>query len=359
MTLGPSVIAPPKAVSVSVAVEPALNVLNSMSMLNFAGRLSGLDEWVTRTAQALSAEDLHRNYLIISILYDATLIDDYAALEFPAYLEALAAQAPTRLRDRVIEGLLSRASGDEAPSAGQLLKDSGQFISYVQKISGAPGSQDVELLKEAHTLLNDPSAMHSLILSHLQKMWETVMVGEWARVHAMLEDAAAAFQGINLRALAFADAFRFITGRDISGELDPASVPPQVIFVPSVHIGPYITLYERGQMLRVCFGARAPVGVEGYSSQLGRSQLLVWLNALADDTRLSILELIAHNGEVCAQDIIARFNLSQSSASRHLRQLRAAGYLTERRRDGANKCYTLNPGRVEEMIAALRDLLIK
>jgi ArsR family transcriptional regulator len=68
------------------------------------------------------------------------------------------------------------------------------------------------------------------------------------------------------------------------------------------------------------------------------------MNALADDTRLRILEILTKHDELCAQDIIEELGLSQSSVSRHLSQLSATGFLVERRRD-VNKCYSLNVDR--------------
>jgi DNA-binding transcriptional ArsR family regulator len=50
--------------------------------------------------------------------------------------------------------------------------------------------------------------------------------------------------------------------------------------------------------------------------------------------------------------------LSQSSASRHLRQLTASGFLSERRRDVA-KCYSLNKERIDDTMHALKDFLRK
>jgi len=357
MTLGPSVIAPPKTINVRVALEPALNALNSLSMLNFVDRLSGLDDWVIDAAQLLTPEQLRLNQLIISVLYDATMIDEQASHSFPTYLDFLAKQPPEVMSRRVIDGLLTKTEGN-ALKADDLLSSPEGFIGYVQQISDTGGSYHVDLLMDAYGLLSDPPALKQQILDHLGWAWKNILADEWSQVEPLLGEAVAAFRDVNLKALGFSEAFRFITGRDIGSELDSGMVPENVVFVPSAHIGPYITLYERSQVLRICFGARSPSGFEGISSQLNRSQLLVWLNALADDTRLSILELIATEGEICAQDIIARFDLSQSSASRHLRQLRAAGYLTERRRDGANKCYSLNSARVEEMISALKTLLL-
>jgi len=106
----------------------------------------------------------------------------------------------------------------------------------------------------------------------------------------------------------------------------------------------------------VFFGVRQPRDVGHQNAALRRSELLVWLNALADETRLRMLEMLAREEEICAQDFITTLELSQSSASRHLRQLTASGYVTERRRDVA-KCYSLNRERVEDTVRALQQLL--
>ena len=54
--------------------------------------------------------------------------------------------------------------------------------------------------------------------------------------------------------------------------------------------------------------------------------------------------------------MINLLDLSQSAASRHLKQLSATGYLIERRREGA-KCYSLNPDRIEATLQALANFL--
>jgi len=52
--------------------------------------------------------------------------------------------------------------------------------------------------------------------------------------------------------------------------------------------------------------------------------------ALADETRLRILNLLAH-GELCVCEIEHALEIGQSKASRHLAYLRNAGLVTDRR----------------------------
>src|SRR5262249_37308229 len=156
------------------------------------------------------------------------------------------------------------------------------------------------------------------------------------------------------------EAIRAVVGRDLRTHWGRVMDRIEhVIFVPSAHTGPYVTKFTTGNTLRLVFGARLPKGFQATgSSALSRSELLVRLNALADDTRLRILELLAYKGELCAQDIITLLDLSQSSVSRHLSQLSASGFINERRREVA-KCYSLNPERLQDTTRALTQLLQK
>jgi ArsR family transcriptional regulator len=53
--------------------------------------------------------------------------------------------------------------------------------------------------------------------------------------------------------------------------------------------------------------------------------------ALADETRLEILALLATHGELCVCDLQEVLGIIQSKTSRHLQYLKHAGLLTDRR----------------------------
>jgi DNA-binding transcriptional ArsR family regulator len=106
--------------------------------------------------------------------------------------------------------------------------------------------------------------------------------------------------------------------------------------------------------VRFIVSARIPEGIPAHLSALSRSELLVRLNALADDTRLRILELLARQGEMTTPDIRAHLELSQSAVSRHLEHLTATGYLIGLREQGTN-LYRLNPDRIDHTFRALKE----
>jgi DNA-binding transcriptional ArsR family regulator len=130
-----------------------------------------------------------------------------------------------------------------------------------------------------------------------------------------------------------------------------------VIFVPNPHIGPYLRNVHAGDALWLIYGARLPSGASIDAPDLSRAEILVRLSALADEGRLRILRLIAERGEMRSPEVMQVLEMSQPTASRHLTQLTANGYLIERRCDGA-KCYDLNLDRIEETIQAIKSYLI-
>jgi DNA-binding transcriptional ArsR family regulator len=353
----------PQSVKVSFALEPVRNVLNSLCLINWVEDLSGLDAWVTRTAAALTPEQLHTNRVVCEGLHYASY-PDKAWPDFPAYLDALAVQDPLVLRDQLLRAYArigqkaARDRGDTTPLPGQqaLLASLDTFLTYLE----ANFSHfNISIETEAHALLNDPPAMQDLIVSHLREMWDRFMAREWERVKPMLQESVHAFQQLD---------FSGKTAAEIARAIDPAlgdnwekweryiAQAEQVLFVPSAHLGPYASKFLGERVFVVFFGARLPEGTRVSSPALTRSELLVRLSALADDTRLSILDLLTQHDELYAQDIMTRLDLSQSAASRHLRQLSATGYVIERRCEGA-KCYRLNRDRFRNTIRALEQFL--
>lgn len=72
------------------------------------------------------------------------------------------------------------------------------------------------------------------------------------------------------------------------------------------------------------------------------------LKAIAQETRLSILELL-RDGERCVCEIFPAINQEQSNVSRHLNMMRKAGILT-RRKDGLRIFYAVKHSEVLEII---------
>lgn len=76
------------------------------------------------------------------------------------------------------------------------------------------------------------------------------------------------------------------------------------------------------------------------------------LKALADPTRIGIVNCLARSPELCVCNLTEMFGLSQPTISHHLRVLREAG-LVEAEKRGTWSYYRLNRAAVAELAFAL------
>jgi ArsR family transcriptional regulator, arsenate/arsenite/antimonite-responsive transcriptional repressor len=83
-----------------------------------------------------------------------------------------------------------------------------------------------------------------------------------------------------------------------------------------------------------------------------RDQLAAHFKALADPTRIAIVNQLSASDEVCVCNLTATFDLSQPTISHHLRILRHAG-LVESTPRGTWAYYRLVPEAVEALRGAL------
>lgn len=348
---------------VEFVVHQGMIFLNSLIILNQADELSGFGEWVTRITEDITPKRIRQNEMMMRVLFPGFELETT-----PATFEALIAQIEgmdaEAARDRILESFVERINEyglalDTTPAA--MLADQAAFMEVVhaliarwRQVKGV--EYDPAVFDEAYAYLLDPPRMQAFVASHMRFMWENGLKAEWERNLPVLQASADAFSQLDLDGLSPVEAARTVTGRDMSEHWKDMQQPSRIVFLPSAHIGPYLSWFVEGDTTYIVFGARVPEGMPAPSPALGRSELLVRLNALADDTRLQIIDLLVKHDEMCAQTIKDTLGLSQSSASRHLRQLTATGYISERRRDVA-KCYTLNMDRFEDTLRALRQFV--
>ena len=85
-------------------------------------------------------------------------------------------------------------------------------------------------------------------------------------------------------------------------------------------------------------------------------QEVFMLKALADDTRLSIVQLLT-NGEHCACKILEHYSITQPTLSYHMKILCESGLVTARR-DGAWMHYALNREPLEQLNTLIKALSV-
>ncbi|MBN2556448.1 MAG: winged helix-turn-helix transcriptional regulator [Anaerolineales bacterium] len=356
-------IAEPAQQLISVERSSALSCFHSLLMLVHVDKYSGLGEWVYETEAALTDEERERHTLVMIGLHYAARPQE-AWSSFPAFIDHLEALPAPEVRDRILRkyhSLPLREGGEtEAPFDPEaILRSEEGYMAYLaQRFPEKVVQNAIERL--AYRYLIDPPALQALVTSHLKSMWDRFLAKEWEE-NATVENASVeAFRKVDFTSMSKQDALAFFSGQpaDLDHWTCMLRNAERLVFVPSIHIGPYLGYLEMKSTLYIFFGARSPQGFLNADYHLSHAELLVRLRALADDNRLRILKMLAHTKELKSQDIIERLDLSQSAASRHLQQLGATGFLTERRCEGA-KCYQFNPSRMEDTLEALRSYLLK
>lgn len=369
---GPDVVLAPQEVKVSVEVDPVYNLLASLMILNNLPYRSGFDNWVQETAASMGASQRHTNQLIFWALGYHLLPQLHLTWQtwpdFPAFLDYLADEDPLHLRDGLLDILVTKPRKRHPqltpPSPQALLGSVDTYLNYIEsvlKLAEEKTEFDPALYREAHALLNRPQQLRTLIASHLQEMWYTWLAPEWARLSPTVEESVAAFRRLDYTGMSAYQAMQAVTGRDLRGiiGMDELAGVEHIVFTPSPHSGPYVAWTVIGKVMQLGYGMRFPADVSGGTAVLSHSELLMLLNALDDDIRLRILQLLLRHKEMCAPEIMAHFDLTQSTASRHLRQLSATELVVERRKGGAKKCYSLNRVRVADVLRTLERVLLE
>jgi ArsR family transcriptional regulator len=87
---------------------------------------------------------------------------------------------------------------------------------------------------------------------------------------------------------------------------------------------------------------------------INRERMAQLCHALSDETRLQLLTLLAE-GEQCVCDLTDVLKSSQSRLSFHLKTLKEAGLLHDRR-EGRWVYYSLDPAALEELVELVDSL---
>lgn len=86
------------------------------------------------------------------------------------------------------------------------------------------------------------------------------------------------------------------------------------------------------------------------------SEYALIMKALSDETRIKIFEMLSH-GELCACNILEKFNISQPTLSYHMKILCESG-LVNGRRDGIWMRYSINKDRLGAVGMLFDELIV-
>lgn len=358
----------------SVRIEPVRNVLNTMMLIADCNAYPGVHSFVTQTQEALP-RDVRRNNEIIMVGLHYAAMPEKDFSNFEAYLEdlektqgALFHQRVFRSYDMISAYKINIIGGDGAASVTQkdidrLLSSKQIYLEYLEQCFGNENI-DHDLEGAAYDYLVEPERLKTFLIKHLRYMWDNFLKEEFARQYPVLEHVVAGFNCMNFSSVPPIDIVNRITGHDIEAEwsnkkweLDWIKSSKKVVFTPSLHMGPYIGRRMKKDTMFIFYTPRTVDEAEAFSQELNRADIAGRLNTLSDDIRLRILKMLTQAPELSSKQIMEDLNLTQSSASRHLKQLSITGFIKERRQNSA-KIYTLNPSFIQQTLEAVSAYLL-
>lgn len=349
---------PMNVLPANIELATVHNVLHGMALLSGGEHLALCSQWVQQTTAALSPVQQQRNHVLFEGLREI-FVRDHDWPDFPTYLAWLTTQNPFALRDAALRWLCySLRGGALSVQPDDLLTKRDTYIMCVMQVRGITGV-DPAIMAEAHALLNDPSAMHDLIVEHLTELWEQIVAPEWCKLTegrvAPLPHAVCVFQShLAHNEPIAAEALRMVTGRLAPDLPRPGVDVTRVVLVPSLHVGWHVTMWVVDTTLYVFF---APPPQPGYilrSSPVGPVEMSMRLRALADETRLRILDLVAQKHVISVAEIATDLVLPQSTVLHHLEHL--CHYLIECGGQGGSKTYMLNSLQFDLTVRCMEQL---
>jgi DNA-binding transcriptional ArsR family regulator len=210
----------------------------------------------------------------------------------------------------------------------------------------------------APLMFDDPAALLERFAALLEAYWDEAFAAEWERLEPRLADAVTesgrliASEGIyalltSLWPQLRVDPQREEFGLDVPHHHDVEITEDRpLVLVPSAYVWPHVRVNcDEPWPAAVIYPA--PFVFRDARRRIPDAELLRVLRALADDTRLRALKLIAERPR-STQELAPLVGISEAGLSKHLRILAAAGVL-EARRDGYYVLYSLVRERVEPL----------
>lgn len=355
------IVRPAKPFRYSFSTAPVYNALASLFLL-----MPDAEEplnWLSKNTHSLTDEQLEVNWHVSRAAFSYLHGDTSSA--FPDWIDAFAARDPQELIEHEARELIAFAGvyfpgNSSFPSPDTVLRDREAYLSLTRSIVEAQNGTFKEGFYSAEfERLQHPQQRQQTMVAHLRRVWANLLEEEWNQAEPLVRDSMEAFQSLSFDGLSRRETILEITGINrIPSHWDIwLSDVEELVFIPSVHIGNFLLLAEvHAGKAYILFPARIPKGAARKFQALSRTQLLARLRALADETRLLILDLIAHSGPKSAGDVMTEMKLSQSSASRHLSQLSTAGFLNIDK-EGGVKVYSITTNAIEETFLRLQEYL--
>lgn len=347
--------------NIQISLEPVRNMIYSLLLIEKSNNLSGINHWPIDTYNAMTLEEKETHSLIFNGLYYA-IMPKQSWTTFPGYIEHLASVPSQQLVLNLLSSYLDYPSPlKQEVDTETILASEDSYINFLNTIIDSQGNAcciiDETLERRAYKLLIRPELLQKTVVKHLTMLWDKYLAAEWISVKSIALDSVNSFNQMEFPNMDIHDVIKQITDKDSriifkKYTLNRIESVKRFIFVPSPHVGPYIHKLIQGESMWVFFGAKLPTGSKFDAPALDHQEIVTKLTAIADTKRLAVLKHIATVGERNSSQIINDLNLSQSAASRHLKQLSATGLLKEnRKQDG--KYYQINRDKIDSIFKSV------
>jgi len=219
----------------------------------------------------------------------------------------------------------------------------------------------------AALIFDDPPALAGAFAELLRDYWDAAFGEEWEQLEPRLA-AAVTDAG---RVIAADGVYALLPGLSRRLRVDPAreefglDVPHEhrvevtetnrLLLVPSAFVWPHVRVNcDAPWPLSVIYPASFVIA--DARPRIPSADLVRVLRALADDTRLRALRLIAERPR-STQELAPLVGITEAGLSKHRRQLAQAGVLTTRR-DGYYVLYSVDVGRLAPLSDTLLSFLL-
>ena len=353
-------VRPRPSVQAEFRISLVENLLFTMHVFAATPLHEGFDQWMYATSAAMPADLRADMSVALFLLAKSAALEVWAAQlppedpgrrDFSAFLARLDRLTEDDFERFVRVGLEIRAKYYEEEEAlralGPSLDDTAGLRALLHRLE-----LDESYLDQAVRLVRNPAELRTLFVSVVTRFWQGFYGQEYERLLPVMERSVEYHRRQNYSG-DLSTIFTAVTGRLMPEEWGSFDDVQKVVFIPSCHIGPYVSIYDQEELrpsLALIYNCR-PTGAPEGGRPPSVQDIFPPLKALADETRLQILSIL-DGEELYAQQIVERLDISQPAVSRHLKLMLAGGVLSVRKED-AMKHFSVN----EETLATLADRL--
>lgn len=342
----------------------ALAIVIDLSFLAIADEFEGFDQWIYSTNVALTPDlrsDIHSLFKSFAnkLLFDQLLREPrpiHSISTMIGWISGLDRETIARSNLYCLREMANEAEPEHRKIDNKLFSSVDNLRELLTELAPKLTSKEIDP-ENLTRLLSNPEEMKGQIIYIISRFWDRHYRQEYARVQ---EIENRSLNRLSTRDFSGASAAQIFT--EVSGRAAPEyaltllSTAKRMILIPSCHSGPYASIDRQDSdesTVSIVYNCR-PSGGAGHSVAIPIAEMFPPLKALADETRLEILDRL--NGrELYAQQIVDQLNISQSAVSRHLRLLVASGVLLERKQEGM-KFYRINEDAIVGVTSHLRRL---